>query len=271
LPHTIEPAPTGENPTSSWSRWDRLSTEVGVPALSAVIFDVDGTLADTERDGHRVAFNEAFAAHGIEISWDPEEYGRLLKIAGGRCRIAADLRARGFGDSADGLAADIHRTKTAFFRRRIVAGDVVPRPGLIDLVTSLVDEGIRIAVATTGRRAWVEPLLMQLLGAGVVETVVTGDDVSRLKPDPEVYFRALDLLDLPPQNALVIEDSELGMRASTAAGLATVVVSNDNTAADDFTGAAVVRRGFDGVEPLAASSCRRAHREWWTTQQTRRI
>jgi HAD superfamily hydrolase (TIGR01509 family) len=270
LPDYIEPPPTSENSTSSSFWWDRQSTTVGVPALSAVIFDVDGTLADTERDGHRVAFNEAFAAHGIEISWEPEEYGTLLKITGGRHRIAADLRARGFGGSADGLAADIHRTKTAFFRQRIVAGDVMPRPGLIGLVTSLVDAGIRIAVATTGRRAWVEPLLMQLLGDGIVETVVTGDDVSRLKPDPEVYLRALDLLGLPPQNALVIEDSELGLRASTAAGLATVVVSNDYTADEDFSGAAMVRRGFDGIEPLAASSCRRVHRNWWTLQRARR-
>jgi len=104
---------------------------------------------------------------------------------------------------------------------------------------------------------------MQLLGDGIVETVVTGDDVSRLKPDPEVYLRALDLLGLSPQNALAIDDSELGLRASTAAGLATVVVSNDYTADDDFTGAALVRRGFDGVDPLVASSCVRVHRNWW--------
>ena len=180
------------------------------------------------------------------------------------------MRARGFGDTADGLAADIHRTKTAFFRRRIIAGDVIPRPGVIALVTSLVDEGIRIAVATTGRRAWVQPLLSHLLGDEIVEKVVTGDDVSRLKPDPEVYLRALDLLGLAPQHALVIEDSELGVRASTAAGLATVVVSNDYTADDDFTGAAMVRRGFDGVEPLTASSCQCVHRNWWTSRRARR-
>jgi len=85
-------------------------------------------------------------------------------------------------------------------------------------------------VATTGRRAWVEPLLEQLLDSGIVETIVTGDDVSRLKPDPEVYQRALDRLDQSPENALAIEDSDLGLRAATAAGLAAVVVSTDYTA-----------------------------------------
>jgi HAD superfamily hydrolase (TIGR01509 family) len=233
------------------------------PVLSAVIFDVDGTLADTERDGHRPAFNEAFAIHGLDIDWDAETYGQLLKITGGRRRIAADLRGRGFGESADDIAADVHRTKTAIFRRRIIAGDLTPRPGVTGLVRSLLDEGIRIAVATTGRRAWVQPLLTRLLGEGVAETVVTGDDVGRLKPDPEVYLRALESLGIGSQNALVIEDSELGLRASTAAGLATVVVSNGYTAGDDFTGAAMVRCGFDGVEPLVAASCRQVHRNWW--------
>ena len=224
---------------------------------------MDGTLADTERDGHRPAFNEAFAIHGLEIKWNAEEYGRHLKITGGRRRIAADLRERGFGDAADDLATNIHRTKTELFRKRVLSGDLMPRPGLLGLVMSLADKGIRIAVATTGRRAWVEPLVSQLLGDGLVETIVTGDDVSRLKPDPEVYQIALERLAILPENALAVEDSQIGLQAATAANLATVVVSTDYTAAQDFTGAAMVRVGFDGIDPLVAATCQRIHRQWW--------
>ncbi|WP_081809291.1 HAD-IA family hydrolase [Mycobacterium sp. URHB0044] len=249
------------------SRWEGQSAGSTGPVLAAVIFDVDGTLAETERDGHRPAFNEAFAIHGLEITWNADEYGRLLEIAGGQRRIAAHLRERGFGDASDDLAADVHRTKTELFRDRVLAGDLMPRPGLRSLLTSLADDGIRIAIATTGRRAWVEPLLSQILDRGIVETVVTGDDVSRLKPDPEVYLRALDELGLSPTNALAVEDSQIGLHAANAAGLATIVVPNGYTADQDFTGAAMVRAGFDGVEPLVAATCRRLLRQWWSVRR----
>ena len=162
------------------------------------------------------------------------------------------------------LAASIHQTKTALFRDKILAGDIAPRPGLVDLVASLAEAQIRIAVATTGRRGWVEPLVSQLLGEGIVETVVTGDDVTRLKPDPEVYLRALTELDLSPDNVLAVEDSALGLRSAVAAGIATLVVTTDYTAGQDFSGAALVGSEFDGACPLLAPGCRRLHRRWWT-------
>ncbi len=239
---------------------------IDTPDLAAVIFDVDGTLADTERDGHRPAFNAAFAAHGLDIAWDVEEYGRLLTITGGHRRIGADLRSRGF-DNPDELAGAIHQTKTRLFREGVLAGGLTPRPGLVELVVSLREAGIRIAVATTGRRSWVDPLISRLLGEGFAETVVTGDDVAALKPDPEVYLTALHELNLAREDVLAVEDSAVGLQAAAGAGLATVIVTNDYTADQDFTAAAAVRSGFDGPDPLLAPGCVRLHREWWAARE----
>jgi HAD superfamily hydrolase (TIGR01509 family) len=234
------------------------------PELRAVIFDVDGTLADTERDGHRPAFNAAFAEHGLDVEWDVAGYGRLLAITGGSRRIAADLRARGLGTGeAEELAARVHRTKTALFTELVASGAIVARPGLPELVADLAGAGIRLAVATTGRRSWVEPLVARLLGAYPVEVVVTGDDVAELKPDPEVYQRALAGLGLASTEALAVEDSGTGLRAASAAGLATIVVTNGYTAGQDFAGAAAVVPGYDRPEPLRAQRCRALHRRWW--------
>ena len=232
--------------------------------LKAVIFDVDGTLADTERDGHRPAFNAAFAAHGLDIAWSPDEYGDLLTITGGRRRIAHDLRARGYGDdTAEALAADVHRTKTTLFERRIVEGGMTPRPGLPELIADLRAHGVRVAVATTGSRAWVDPLVRCVLGDGVAEVVVTGDDVTHLKPDPEVYLRAMAELGVGARDVLAVEDSAVGLRSAIGAGLATAVVTNGYTAGQDFTGAAAVQPCYLAPQ-LDTARCLLVHRQWWS-------
>lgn len=237
------------------------------PALRAVVFDVDGTLAETERDGHRPAFNAAFARHGLGVEWDPVEYGALLGVTGGRHRVAQYLRANGHGPDADELAARVHRTKTELFRDHVLAGGCAARPGVIELVDGLAAAGIRIAIATTGRRRWVEPLVTGLLGADRVHVMVTGESVRRLKPDPEAYLLALRGLSLPAEEVLAVEDSAVGLRSALGAGLATAVVTNGYTAGQDFTGAAAVLPAFDRPEPLTADRCRALLERWWAERR----
>lgn len=211
----------------------------------AVVFDVDGTLVDSERDGHRVAFNAAFSAAGLPYEWDVEAYGRLLEITGGRRRIATFLREQGHGeDEADELAAALHADKTARFRSIVEQGAIPPRPGVHALLTELADCGLTLAVATTGTRAWVEPLLNTLFGTVDFACVVTGTEVPTLKPDPSVYLHALERLGVDQDQAIAVEDSLNGLRAARGAGMRCLVVTNDYTSGQDFTGALDVLDGF---------------------------
>jgi hypothetical protein len=161
--HPVGVRAMGQSRPSRTFWWDR-EPPAEADVLRAVIFDADSALADIERDGHRVAFNAAFAEHGVDVSWSVEEYG-------------AGLRARGFGNSADALAGRIYRTKTTVFGDCVLDGDISPRSGLIDSVMSLFVAGIWVGVVSTQRRAWVETLVRQLIGDGLVETIVTVDDL----------------------------------------------------------------------------------------------
>lgn len=219
--------------------------------LAAVIFDVDGTLANTERDGHRAAFNRAFAERGLPYCWDVETYGHLLGVTGGRRRIEGFLAGEGHPDPAD-AARDLHRAKTEHFVEWVRSGPVRCRPGVDLLIADLRRAGVRCAVATTGQRAWVKPLLDRLFGPDVFEVVVTGDDVAELKPAPDAYLRALDLLGIPAEKTLAIEDSAPGLAAARSAGLACLVVTNAYTRHSTFAGAAAVMTDF---RELSAESC----------------
>lgn len=219
-------------------------------SVQAVIFDVDGTLVDSERDGHRVAFNEAFTAAGLPYHWDVEGYGELLTVTGGRRRIAGFLTGRGHPpEEADSLAAQLHSDKTRRFVTLVRDGAVAPRPGATRLVAELRAAGIRVAVATTGTRDWVLPLLDHAFGEDAFELVLTGSDVPLLKPDPAVYLAALSALGLDPDDGCAVEDSANGVTAARRAGLACLAVTNDYTAGQDFHGAGAVVDGFGPTPP----------------------
>ena len=210
-------------------------------SLRAVIFDVDGTLADTERDGHRVAFNEAFEAAGLDYRWGVAEYGELLTTTGGRRRIERYLRSRKHHPAeATALAAELHRNKTRRFAELIRAGAMDARPGVAELIAQLRAEKVATAVATTGTNDWVLPLLDILFGLDAFDVVVTGSDVTDLKPDPAVYHETLARLGLGAGDAVAIEDSANGVQAAHAAGLRCVAVVNGYTRDQDLSGAVAV-------------------------------
>jgi HAD superfamily hydrolase (TIGR01509 family) len=217
-----------------------------VPAgLAAVVFDVDGTLVDSERDGHRVAFNQAFADFDLPYRWDEEVYGRLLRVTGGQRRIDGYLAEQGVpeGERAR-LAPALHRHKTDLLKEMVAAGRIEPRPGVVRLLDELAGRGCRLAVGTTGSRGWVDQLLERVLPRAAFEVVVTGDEVAGRKPDPEVFVTVLDRLGTSAADTVVVEDSHEGLVAAKAAGLACVVVTNGYTADHDLAAADLVLDGF---------------------------
>lgn len=213
--------------------------------MQAVIFDVDGTLVDSERHGHRIAFNMAFEAFGLPYQWDEEEYGRLLRTTGGQRRIDGYLASHGVAEEERAiLAPALHAKKTAITNDLIGEGRIQPRPGVVRLLGELTGAGTRLAVATTGSRGWVEQVLATSLGDFTFEVVVTGDEVTARKPDPEAFTVALERLGLPAGAAVAVEDSAEGLVSAKGAGLPCVVVANGYTLDHDLGAADLVLDGF---------------------------
>jgi HAD superfamily hydrolase (TIGR01509 family) len=213
--------------------------------LKALILDVDGTLADTEQDGHRVAFNHAFADGGHEWHWDVPTYGRWLDVAGGKQRLSHFLQTVAPellpSERAD-LVASLHARKTEHYLRLMDRGGILLRPGVARLLAAARDNGMRLAIATTTTRANVDALLQRSLpdSANLFSVVGAADDAQRMKPDPEIYQVVLEQLRLAPNECLAIEDSKAGLRAALAAGIPTVVTVNHYTRMHDFEGALAV-------------------------------
>jgi HAD superfamily hydrolase (TIGR01509 family) len=215
--------------------------------LEALLLDVDGTLADTERDGHRVAYNRAFAAAGLDWHWDLESYGKLLAVSGGKERMRFYLEQfnTGFEGAAelDGLVDRLYQLKTGFYLELMNEAAIPLRPGVERLLKEAHSSGLRLAIATTTGPENVAALLESSMGPESIawfDVIAAGDAVPRKKPAPDIYLYALDKMGLPAAACLAIEDSDNGVAASTAAGLKTIVTVNEYTKNQDFSAAVIV-------------------------------
>ena len=218
--------------------------------MPALIFDCDGVLADTERDGHRPAFNQTFAEAGIGVEWSVQEYGEKLKIGGGKERMASLLtddfvREHGLPADPEGqkeLLAEWHRRKTELYKEAVRAGRLPGRPGVARLVTEALGAGWTLAVASTSAEESVRAVLEHVVGQEQAArfAVFAGDVVPAKKPDPAIYLLALERLGVAPDDAIVVEDSRNGLLAAVGAGLRCVVTVSSYTADEDFSEAVLV-------------------------------
>lgn len=194
--------------------------------LQALLWDVDGTLAETERDGHRVAFNLAFAEMGLPWGWDERRYGELLAIAGGRERLLADMVGRADAPATpsgrEALARRLHEAKNRHYARLIDDARIELRPGVRSVLAQAAAQGLQQIIVTTTSRTNVQALCQRLLGPALSAHLcgaICGDDVERKKPDPQAHRLALARLGLAPAQVLAVEDSPAGRAATAAAGV----------------------------------------------------
>lgn len=227
--------------------------------MTAIIFDCDGVLADTERHGHLPAFNATFEQFGLPVRWTEREYGDKLTIGGGKERMATLFDEPAFAAVLRGCdrteeLLKWHKAKTRTFRRLVAEGRIPARPGIARLIPAALDAGWIVAVASTSTEASVRAVLESAVGAATARRapVFAGDVVPAKKPDPAIYRLAVDRLGLDENDTLVVEDSRNGLLAATGAGLRCLVTVNGYTREQDFSEAVLVvsELGDPGRPPI---------------------
>lgn len=214
--------------------------------MKALIFDCDGVLVDTERDGHRVAFNRTFTRKGYPFSWSVDEYGQLLKVAGGKERMRYYFDQVSWPDDVtdkDLLIKELHRIKTDIFMEIITDGELPLRSGIARLIDEAIEKKIMLAVCSTSNERAVAMIIETMLGAGRkshFRAILAGDMVSKKKPDPEIYLLALQKFEIKPDECVVVEDSRNGLLAARAAGMKCIITTNGYTENESFEEADLV-------------------------------
>ena len=222
--------------------------------IKAIIFDVDGTLADTE-EAHRISFNKTFAENHLDWNWDVALYSKLLKITGGKERIKFFVetyrpefkKPTNYND----FVKKLHQVKTQHYTTLLEHGQIRLRPNIKRLIVESRQLGLRLAIATTTSPENVSALLKKGLGEqaeSMFEVIGCGDIVPQKKPAPDIYDWVLQRLELKPAECIALEDSENGLRSSLAAGIKTFVTTNDYTREQNFTGAAAVLPDLSDLE-----------------------
>lgn len=206
---------------------------------------MDGTIIDTEKDGHRVAFNEAFARLGINAEWDVAKYHQLLQIAGGKERMKFFFQGEGkeylpAEKSIDDFVQQLHLLKTEIFVSLIESSKLPLRPGIKRLMQEANEKGILIGICTTSNEKAVKAIVNSLLADIKIDLILAGDIVAKKKPDPEIYLLALQKTGLTGDEVVVVEDSENGLIAGKAAGIKVLVTVNEYTKNENMTGAEAV-------------------------------
>ena len=242
-------------PSSSLRRQQSTTSSLHmVKKLEAILWDMDGVLADTERDAHRPAFNQAFEENNLDTEWDVERYGKLLETGGGKERMTAHWNEVGWPDNfpqdRQAKVKELHLRKTEIFMDMIKEGNVPLRPGVLRVIDEAIENDLKLAVCSTSAEAAVRNLVQTLMGPDRAAKfqIFAGDMVTKKKPAPDVYNLACSTMGLDKSKCVIVEDSHIGLGAAKAAGISCIVTKSSYTAGEDFTGADMIVEEL-GEEP----------------------